>query len=297
MATIKDKIGLAMLPSAQSGGASTSTTDFSGTVHSLLPIQYTSANLVANGDFSDGNKNWNTDAGSPTFNEDAVQLVNASTISTSNSIVEKSKTYKVTYTIKSLTGSPSLGFYIGGWVNAVNNTVGTHTEEIKAGTGASLLFWVRNSNASSTIELANISVKLISNGDFDFERSSSATRVGSDGYIKNVEVLSDELVQNGDFEDVSETELVTNGDFSDGFDPNGWQDLDGHAEITDGVLTITHTATGAHRVSQSNMLTQGKFYRVSFDLIEITLTANTDFRYFDGTQYQPIPKPPAILPS
>ena len=57
MATIKDKIGLAMLPSAQSGGASTSTTDFSGTVHSLLPIQHTGPNLVKNGTF-DTNSDW-----------------------------------------------------------------------------------------------------------------------------------------------------------------------------------------------------------------------------------------------
>jgi len=51
------------------------------------------------------------------------------------------------------------------------------------------------------------------NADFSFTRGSAATRVTKDGLIKNVQILSDELVQNGNFEEIGPEE-VTNGDFS-----------------------------------------------------------------------------------
>ena len=63
--------------------------------------------------------------------------------------------------------------------------------------------------------MSNISLVQISNGDFDFSRGSDATRVNSQGYIESVQILSDELVQSGDFEDVG-SELVTYSDFNYG---------------------------------------------------------------------------------
>ena len=63
-------------------------------------------------------------------------------------------------------------------------------------------------------------------GDFTFSRNSAATRVNAQGLVENVQILSSNLVQNGDFseEGVQEvsngsfsqegSELVTNGDFS-----------------------------------------------------------------------------------
>ena len=62
--------------------------------------------------------------------------------------------------------------------------------------------------------------------DFDVVRGSAATRVNSQGLVQNVQILSSNLVQNGDFseegsEEVSNgsfsqqgSELITNGDFS-----------------------------------------------------------------------------------
>ena len=63
-------------------------------------------------------------------------------------------------------------------------------------------------------------------GDFDFSRNSAATRVNAQGLVENVQILSSNLVQNGDFseegaEEVSNgsfsqegSQLITNGDFS-----------------------------------------------------------------------------------
>ena len=69
-----------------------------------------------------------------------------------------------------------------------------------------------------------ISLKEVTEADFDFTRGSSATRVNEQGLIEDVQILSGELVQNGDFEQIG-SELVTNGDFATDSDWNkgtGW---------------------------------------------------------------------------
>ena len=53
-------------------------------------------------------------------------------------------------------------------------------------------------------------------GDFDFSRSSSATRVNSEGLIETPSVLGDELVTNGDFNTNSDWILASGATISDG---------------------------------------------------------------------------------
>jgi len=50
-------------------------------------------------------------------------------------------------------------------------------------------------------------------GDFDFQRNSAATRVNAQGLVENVQILSPELVSNGNFSQIG-TEEVLNGNFS-----------------------------------------------------------------------------------
>ena len=49
-------------------------------------------------------------------------------------------------------------------------------------------------------------------GDFDFSRNSAATRVNAQGLVENVQILSSNLVQNGDFSEEGVQE-VSNGSF------------------------------------------------------------------------------------
>ena len=49
-------------------------------------------------------------------------------------------------------------------------------------------------------------------GDFTFSRGSAATRVNAQGLVENVQIISSELVSNGNFSQEG-SELVTNGDF------------------------------------------------------------------------------------
>ena len=81
-------------------------------------------------------------------------------------------------------------------------------------------------------------------GDFDFTRGSAATRVTKDGLIKNVQILSGELVQNGDF--ATDTDWVVGA---------GWTIENGKANID--------TSGGSGNFNQLGVLTIGKKYRLS----------------------------------
>jgi len=50
-------------------------------------------------------------------------------------------------------------------------------------------------------------------GDFDFSRNSAATRVNEQGLVENVQILSNNLVDNGDFSEIG-AEEISNGSFS-----------------------------------------------------------------------------------
>lgn len=87
-------------------------------------------------------------------------------------------------------------------------------------------------------------------GDFTFTRASSGTRVNADGYIETASVLGT-------------TELVTNGDFSS---DSSWNGINTNGvTISSGTLNYANT-TISHNVSQSNILTIGKIYKVTLTI-------------------------------
>jgi hypothetical protein len=105
----------------------------------------------------------------------------------------------------------------------------------------------------------NVSVKEKLDADFTFTRNSSATRVGEDGYIQDVQIIGGELVQNGDFEEIG-SELVTNGSFdtdSDWSKGTGWT-------ISGGVAS--HSGGTASYLSQA-VLEASKTYRVLIKVV------------------------------
>jgi len=80
-------------------------------------------------------------------------------------------------------------------------------------------------------------------GDFDFTRNSSATRVNSQGLIEDVQILSSNLVSNGDF--------ATDSD---------WGKL--NATISGGTGNLD--GDGQTSLLYQNILTNGKTYKVTF---------------------------------
>ena len=113
-------------------------------------------------------------------------------------------------------------------------------------------------------------------GDFDFSRNSAATRVNAQGLVENVQILSSNLVQNGDFseegsEEVSNgsfsqegVELVTNGDFatdSDWAKGTGWS-ISGGAASCDGTQTSNSALFSAANLS----LGSGNLFKITFNV-------------------------------
>ena len=114
------------------------------------------------------------------------------------------------------------------------------------------------------------------NGDFNFTRGSSATRVNEKGLIEDVQILSGNLVQNGDFSQIG-SEEVTNGTFDT--DLSGWQ-----TEGVNATNTITWEPNGARfvcvdtniRLIQLNVLTIGKTYKLTCDVTVTTGSLGLD---------------------
>ena len=113
-------------------------------------------------------------------------------------------------------------------------------------------------------------------GDFDFSRNSAATRVNAQGLVENVQIISPELVSNGNFsqigtEEVSNgnfsqesSELVTNGDFatdSDWTKEAGWTISGGTANYSGG--------SSNRNIRQAIGITNGKTYKIQYQVTAI----------------------------
>jgi hypothetical protein len=99
-------------------------------------------------------------------------------------------------------------------------------------------------------------------GDFQFDRSTGATRINREGLIEEVGYFSSELVQNGNFSELG-SELVTNGNYDDN---SAWTISGGNAEILNGKLNFDNAANYGTSVSNSASVVSGKTYLVKFTI-------------------------------
>jgi len=87
-------------------------------------------------------------------------------------------------------------------------------------------------------------------GDFDFSRNSAATRANAQGLDENVQILSSNLVQNGDF---------SNGS-------TGWNLVSANASIGENKL-IANSVVTENIATQSGIVPISKPIILKFDLI------------------------------
>ena len=99
--------------------------------------------------------------------------------------------------------------------------------------------------------------------DFTFTRASFATRVNEFGLIETVTDLGSDLIQNGDFEELG-SELVTNGDFENG--TTDWT-IEAVWTIQDGYASGNGANGSSQELTQSNVTTIGKKYKVTYDIL------------------------------
>ena len=96
-------------------------------------------------------------------------------------------------------------------------------------------------------------------GDFQFSRNSAATRVNAQGLVENVQILSSNLVQNGDFSEEG-VEQITNGSFDTDSD---WG-LGTNWSISGGSLNAA--AATATAFQQNTGIVTNKTYKVTYTI-------------------------------
>ena len=171
MSNLLSKASILLTPTATSDG----------TLHSVKPIQTFGSELVVNGDFAD-NSTWTTQS-SVTFTNGTVIMDSASQNAYINqNILTVGRKYRVSITVEALSIVNKLDLINSSGITYERFGVGVNVFEITANQTA---FRIRTKDgATSTISRA--SVQEITDGDFDFTRATTATRVNSSGLIESV---------------------------------------------------------------------------------------------------------------
>jgi hypothetical protein len=227
-----------------------------GKLNSVKPQKTFGSELVTNGGF-DTNTNWTKGVGW-TISGGAANFNTTSNSSIlQNLSITSGKKYRIQITGEITSGALKLtnGSGLGNDAAFTLPLDVTYTHD-----GGANTIEIRTIGASVGY-LDNVSVKEVIDADFDFTRGSSATRVNEQGLIQDVQILSGELVQNGNFKQIG-SELVTNGDFSD----NSWWGLDPVWSISNG----SANCNGSGVIYKGGVLTVGKTYKVQVEISSYT---------------------------
>ena len=251
-----------------------------GKILSVKPSIVLGEELVTNGDFSNGTNDWSVANGTISVDNDRLKIDGNSGATAEQTVTAIiGKTYKVTYAFTLGTATSGALIITGGNYPTLNAPQGVNTFYTTA-TQTNLRIRPRL-GSNGTMFIDNISVKEAIDADFDFTRNSSATRVNSQGLIEDVQILSSNLVSNGDFSQEG-AELITNGDFatdSDWTKDAGWT-------ISNG--TASCNGSGVNSLQQSGITTVGKIYKLTFDVLDsnnfnfLVISANFGDTYVDA---------------
>ena len=289
MADIYPKPSILLTPTAYDNGS----------LHSVKPVKTFGSELVTNGGFdtdlsgwTNSNNHWQWTSQGAYF--PLISTHNPLTQILTNPVGVK---LKITFTLNIIQGT--VNFY---YKNISNSSVaaqytqsGTYTIETELVKQNTDINFSRYGGINTEFYLDNVSVKEITDADFDFSRGSSATRVNEKGLIEDVQILSGNLVQNGDFSELG-SELITNGDFSNwtNDNPDGWTITGTENEnnyITEYQGKARYVSDGSTLFMSQNILTTGKFYKVTADIVvnsgggmRFQLGANGTHHVFTTTQ-------------
>jgi hypothetical protein len=291
MADIYPKPSILLTPTAYDNGS----------LHSVKPVQSFGSELVTNGTF-DTNSNWILSSGSSIANGkltiDALDGSYQYARQIINTIV--GSTYKLEFDITEINNTGKLQLmYDAVVIGEVDyNTIGTYTLNFKSTNSSGTLEIKRFFPSNTNVSIDNVSIKEVIDADFDFTRGSSATRVNEKGLIEDVQILSGNLVQNGDFsqigsEEISNgdfsqigSELITNGDFSN--NGTGWNFQLGWT-FSNNQAHFENLGTSNRNLWQSPLVS-GKFYKLTFEITSITsgYIINANSSITDDTQFSTV---------
>ena len=268
MSNLLDSASIVLTPTAYDNGK----------MLSVKPSAALGAELVTNGDFSDGTNNWTAtnaviSAANNQLTVDDSTNLGSDSRATQAFATEVGKKYRLVFTRVSTTSL----FYLGiGGTNSYNNifynnlgtNTGVYTIEFTATTITSTIALITGGTGISVF--SQVSVKEDLSGDFDFSRNSAATRVNAQGLVENVQILSGDLVSNGDFSQEGVQE-VSNGSFSQEgaelISAASWSNqTSGTATISNGVITFVN---GTGYLAQG-VISANKFYKFVVTLSNVT---------------------------
>ncbi len=254
--SILDKASLIQIPSGYK----------SGTLYSIKPNTANPIEEISNGDFSGGTTNWSSPDYNSTLSIISGEMRIVSTISLGRvrqgiaTIIGKK--YLATATITNIDSSTGIqlklsngsnldGAFFDSSFNTTTNAV-TITHEFTATATTTYIGSSHGSSIGQSALLDNVSVKRVvsGDGDFTFSRSSSGTRVNSEGLIETTQV-------------VSTTELVTNGDFSSDSD---WT-IESTWTISGGAANGNGASGSTQELKQTLVNTIGKTYKATFEVL------------------------------
>ena len=267
MAAINPKPSILLTPTAYDNGS----------LHSVKPVQSFGSELITNGDFatdSDWIKGtgWSISGGKAV--SDGTQTANSGLIQAN--VFEVGKTYRLEFDLTS--NNEVFKFFVNGSQNifSTNLSDGRHQYYFTTNTSGSAYFQATVDFIGS---IDNVSLKEVIDADFDFTRGSSATRVNEQGLIEDVQILSGNLVQNGDFSQIG-SELITNGTFDNNI--NGWSQYVSTSTWDNGTIKTTSTSNLAY-IRQNNVFTQNKQYKVTFKAKATNITHN--LKIYNGSSF------------
>jgi len=230
-----------------------------GTYASLRPVQTIGPELITNGNF-DTDSDWTKGTGWSIANGKASRTAQSGSTACDQSIsLIAGKKYKIVYTLTISAGSFNVRFSGTTNVNGLSRTTsGTYVDYLVAATGNNT-FRLVGADGSFVGSIDNVSVKEVTDADFDFSRGSSATRVNEKGLIEDVQILSGNLVQNGDFEQIG-SELTSPVNFlGDWF-------TTGATSITENTFQASGSGIGVYFSLTINKIYKVKVSNVSGDI-------------------------------
>jgi len=225
---------------------------------------------ITNGDFAT-DSNWSKGAGWTISGGTANSSGVGGTLQ-QTSVLVIGKSYKITCEANAVTNL--LAFT--GFSNSLNDRTIPNGNTTFLLTANSTTFGVFSNGIAS---IDNISVVEDLTGDFNFQRNSAATRVNAQGLVENVQILSPELVSNGNFSQIGTeevlngnfsqqgSELVTNGDFATDSNWNIVNNTGTASEIINGYARIK--TDGAYtQIDQPNVTIAAKSYKLQYTISE-----------------------------
>lgn len=179
MSNLLEKASIVLTPTAYSDG----------TLHSVKPLQTLGSELVTNGDFAT-DSDWTLESGWSISNGKLLGTLSNSTNAYQPEALEAGKIYQITYEISNYSqGGVRFQFAGGGGTvsGTSNSSNGIFTEKLKATVNhTSIRFRSLATDGGFTASIDNVSVKEVIDADFDFTRSTTATRENSSGNIESV---------------------------------------------------------------------------------------------------------------